>query len=62
MIEAVIFDMDGLMVDTEPLSRQAWDMALRPFGHSLDDTTYSRMVGLRGMKVCKLCGKRLTCP
>ncbi|MFO7540004.1 MAG: HAD family phosphatase [Chloroflexota bacterium] len=48
MIEAVIFDMDGLMVDTEPLSRQAWDMAIRPFGHSLDDTTYSRMVGLRG--------------
>jgi HAD superfamily hydrolase (TIGR01509 family) len=47
MIDAVIFDMDGLMVDTEPLSRQAWDMAIRPFGHSLDDVTYRRMVGLR---------------
>jgi HAD superfamily hydrolase (TIGR01509 family) len=47
MIDAVIFDMDGLMVDTEPLSRQAWELAIRPFGHSLDDATYQRMVGLR---------------
>jgi HAD superfamily hydrolase (TIGR01509 family) len=47
MIDVIIFDMDGLMVDTEPLSRQAWEMAIRPFGHSLDDATYQRMVGLR---------------
>jgi beta-phosphoglucomutase family hydrolase len=47
MIDAIIFDMDGLMVDTEPLSRQAWEMAIRPFGYSLDDATYRRMVGLR---------------
>jgi HAD superfamily hydrolase (TIGR01509 family) len=47
MIDAVIFDMDGLMVDTEPLSRQAWDMAIRPFGHTLDESTYQRMIGLR---------------
>jgi HAD superfamily hydrolase (TIGR01509 family) len=47
MIDAVIFDMDGLMVDTEPLSRQAWEMAIKPFGHTLDDATYRRMVGLR---------------
>jgi HAD superfamily hydrolase (TIGR01509 family) len=47
VIEAIVFDMDGLMVDTEPLSRQAWDMALRPYGHTLDETTYQRMIGLR---------------
>lgn len=47
MIEVVIFDMDGLMVDTEPLSQQAWQMAIRPYGHTLDDATYQRMVGLR---------------
>jgi HAD superfamily hydrolase (TIGR01509 family) len=44
---AIVFDMDGLMVDTEPLSRQAWDEFLRPYGHSLDDKIISRMVGFR---------------
>jgi HAD superfamily hydrolase (TIGR01509 family) len=48
MFDAVIFDMDGLMVDTEPLSRRAWDEALRPFNLTLDDTTYQRMIGRRG--------------
>lgn len=45
--EAIVFDMDGLMVDTEPLSRQAWDEFLRPFGYTLDDDTIGRMVGFR---------------
>ncbi len=47
MIDAIILDMDGLMVDTEPLSHQAWNMAVRPYGHTLDEATYQRMVGLR---------------
>lgn len=46
-LQAIIFDMDGLMVDTEPLSRQAWDRALVPYGVKLDDATYGRMIGLR---------------
>lgn len=35
------------MVDTEPLSRQAWDELLQPYGYSLDDDTIGRMVGFR---------------
>ena len=46
-IHAIIFDMDGLMVDTEPLSRRSWEMVLESFGHKLDDSTYNRMIGLR---------------
>lgn len=46
-LEAVIFDLDGLMVDSEPLSRRAWDEVLRDYGHSLDDHTYHRIVGQR---------------
>jgi HAD superfamily hydrolase (TIGR01509 family) len=46
-VRAVVFDMDGLMVNSEPLSRQAWDEVLRDYGHQMDDATYHRIVGRR---------------
>lgn len=39
--------MDGLMVDTEPLSRAAWDRVLAPHGVVIDDDLYGRMLGRR---------------
>lgn len=47
VLQAVIFDLDGLMVDSEPLARKAWDELLADFGHRLDDATHQRMVGRR---------------
>lgn len=44
---AVLFDMDGLMVDTEPLSRASWDRVLAPYGITIADDLYARMLGLR---------------
>lgn len=44
-IEAVVFDMDGLMLDTEPLYKTAWQQALTELGHELDDASYLRFVG-----------------
>ncbi len=46
-VNTIIFDMDGLMVDTEPLSRRAWDAVLADYGHKLDDAVYARMIGRR---------------
>lgn len=46
-IEAIIFDLDGLMIDTEPLARQAWDRVLQDHGEELDDETFTNMIGLR---------------
>ena len=46
-LQAIIFDMDGLMVDSEPLSQQAWNQFLRPFGHQLTDAIIHQIVGLR---------------
>jgi HAD superfamily hydrolase (TIGR01509 family) len=43
----VLFDMDGLMVDTEPLSRAAWDRVLAPHGVTIADGLYDRMLGRR---------------
>ncbi|MCP4359674.1 MAG: HAD family phosphatase [Chloroflexi bacterium] len=46
-LTAIIFDMDGLMVDSEPLSRQAWDEFLRPYGGRISDEMQSQIIGLR---------------
>ncbi|MDX1663162.1 MAG: HAD family phosphatase [Candidatus Promineifilaceae bacterium] len=46
-VEAFVFDMDGLMVDTEPMARDIWDQVLDHYGFQLDDATHRRMVGRR---------------
>jgi HAD superfamily hydrolase (TIGR01509 family) len=39
--------MDGLLVDSEPLSREVWDRVLREHGHAMDEETLALMVGRR---------------
>ena len=46
-LDAVIFDLDGLMIDTEPLAQQAWDRVLQDHGRRLERAIFSRMIGLR---------------
>lgn len=45
--QAIVFDMDGLMVDSEPVARRGWEIVLASYGRELDQTTYERMVGRR---------------
>jgi len=44
-VEAVVFDMDGLMLDTEPLYKVAWQQASAELGYDLDDASYMKLVG-----------------
>ncbi len=44
-IAAVIFDMDGVLLDTERLYSEATRQVLAPFGKSFDWQTKSRMMG-----------------
>jgi HAD superfamily hydrolase (TIGR01509 family) len=37
MLEAVIFDMDGVIVDSHPAHREAWRMFMRTLGKSVSD-------------------------
>lgn len=46
-IKAVIFDMDGLLIDSEPLWQEAGSEALSPFGIRLSDEQYHSSTGLR---------------
>lgn len=45
-IEAVIFDMDGLLVDTEPLHLEASNLILQEYGESLEPGSNERFIGL----------------
>lgn len=44
-ITAVIFDMDGLMIDTERMAQRAWQRAGAEFGFTLPDELYLQAVG-----------------
>ena len=46
-IQAIIFDLDGLMVDSESLAKQAWQRVLARYGHELDRDTIDALFGLR---------------
>ena len=45
-VRAVVFDLDGTLLDTEPLYRAAFHAALDEFGACLDQTDYTRLVGV----------------
>ena len=45
-VEAVVFDLDGTLLDTEPLYSQAFYAALAECGYSLPAEAYDRLVGL----------------
>jgi HAD superfamily hydrolase (TIGR01509 family) len=47
---AVIFDMDGLMFDTENLTIPFWEAAGKPFGYNITYDIVLRMVGISGEK------------
>jgi beta-phosphoglucomutase-like phosphatase (HAD superfamily) len=42
---AIIFDMDGLMLDTERLALKAWQLAGTDFGFPISDDIFISMVG-----------------
>ena len=50
------------MVDSEPLARQSWVMALNDFGRVLDDSIFDQMIGLRRMESVRLVKQALDLP
>ena len=59
---AVIFDMDGLMVDTEPLARAAWATIVDQHGQTLTDDVYRQMIGRRTVESAQLLLDRYELP
>jgi HAD superfamily hydrolase (TIGR01509 family) len=42
---AVVFDCDGTLVDSEPLSRRAWEHQLGALGYTVSDEDYAAVLG-----------------
>ena len=43
---AVIFDLDGVIWDGEPLYHEAFNVVLAPYGHTVTESDYSQIIGL----------------
>ncbi|MDB9525471.1 HAD family phosphatase [Oscillatoria sp. CS-180] len=52
--KAFIFDMDGLMLDSEPLYQQAWQTAAKELGYSLSTDLYLSLVGRSSAEADKI--------
>jgi HAD superfamily hydrolase (TIGR01509 family) len=52
-IHAVVLDMDGLMLDTEGMSRTAWQRTLAEWGLAVSENRYLELIGLTAPDVGK---------
>ena len=49
--DALIFDMDGTILDTEPTHRKAWQQVLSRYGFTMDE---KKMVSFNGAPTWQL--------
>ena len=50
----VLFDMDGVLVDSGPIHREAWKILSKENGVEMDDEFFSRTFGMRNDQILKL--------
>lgn len=62
MIRAIIFDVDGLMIDSEPLAMEAWQTVVNPFGRRIDDVLFEQMLGVRQVECAAMLLARFRLP
>tara|TARA_B110000046_G_scaffold79525_1_gene87533 strand:+ start:717 stop:1376 length:660 start_codon:yes stop_codon:yes gene_type:complete len=53
MLKAVLFDMDGVIVDTEPLHHKAYKMMFDDVGITVSDTMYRSFTGQSTRSICE---------
>ena len=53
MLKAVLFDMDGVIVDTEPLHKKAYYAMFRDYNIAVTDAMYQAYTGQSTINICK---------
>ena len=53
MLKAVLFDMDGVIVDTEPLHHKAYNMMFETFNIDVSDSLYQSFTGKSTIDTCR---------
>jgi HAD superfamily hydrolase (TIGR01509 family) len=61
-LQAIVFDLDGLMADSEPLAEWAWKQTLARYGHALDDQTFRDILGMRVSDSARFLCRRFPLP
>ena len=62
MFEAIIFEMDGLMGDTEPLHLDSWNSLLQPHDALLNSTDLIPLLGRRDSEIAETLRRRYDLP
>ncbi|HEX6292652.1 MAG TPA: HAD family phosphatase [Herpetosiphonaceae bacterium] len=62
MIAAVLFDLDGLLADSEPLQKRAWHRFVERYDRVLEPELIDRMFGLRLLDSAALVRQELSLP
>ncbi len=52
-LKAVLFDMDGVIVDTEPLHRKAYFKTFNDLGIDVSEDLYTSFTGASTKRVCE---------
>jgi beta-phosphoglucomutase len=52
MFKAVLFDMDGVIVDTEPLHHKAYFQMFNDVNIDVSDALYASFTGQSTMEIC----------
>ncbi len=53
MLEAILFDMDGVIVDTEPLHRKSYYRMFEDVGIDVSDDLYGSFTGQATLPICR---------
>ena len=53
MLKAVLFDMDGVIVDTEPLHKKAYFQMFKDFGINVTETLFETFTGQSTIEICR---------
>jgi beta-phosphoglucomutase-like phosphatase (HAD superfamily) len=53
MLKAVLFDMDGVIVDSEPLHKKAYYKMFDDVGIDVSETLFESFTGQSTLKICK---------
>ena len=54
MLKAILFDMDGVIVDTEPLHHKAYYNMFSDFGIEVNATLYQSFTGQSTINICRI--------